>query len=656
MSSRKKIMSEKRWAVIVSALLYVLFTVICLAIAIKEERSYTAAGLALLFTIFLFSNISSYMLNRRFINSAYRKPILALEKALMWPKDEDKINLEGCIELDNLVMAINNKVFKNNHEAFEARITKNNPNALVVLDELDNILFSNLTFDTLFSFERDVNRTTRLNDAINKSAALPLCHNIIRIKLSNGNEHCFQEMRSEFKESDVTYTVCIFQNIDEIVSLKEKLDSRFKIDELTSLYTRFHFNELTEEVLGGSSIDDSNYLALIDINDFKILNDSAGHDVGDLILMELANIIRSHSDDEDLLGRISGDEFAILFKNKGIEAVESKLISLYKAIKSYRIEHFETEIGVSVSIGVSKAVGGARFIGMRGLLQQADLAVMTAKKNGFMFKLYDEKDTDIVFYREAPIWINRIKNAISHDNFEIFVQEISPFSEKKDLHLEVLLRMKNEKGGHFPPNKFFEVAEKFNLTKQIDEWVVINTFKKIVDGTFSTCKISINLSGDTIKDRNAVDKILHYAKFYNIDASKVLFEITETMAIDDLNQAISNINTMRIFGFSIALDDFGSGFSTFKYIQNIPADYIKIDGIFVKNACNNERDRAIVSNIVSIAHELNMACVAEFVENKDTMQLMRELEVDYIQGYYVHRPIPAEDWIDESKNRLEMLA
>lgn len=647
MPSQCEMRLNKKRAIAVTSLLFVLFVSGCLGILFYQDKGAEAFILIGLFLVYLLSHVSFAFFAKEYLDLAFNHPLESMEKELLKRTSGGIAAPERYNRHEALALAIN---ASRELTQLDMAITDNSPFPVALTDSNGLIRYANPTFDTEL-FEHKLCKGSSLKEKINELRVNAPRDEFIEVESEDGNKTYYRDFKKSVVKPDEVLTLHMYQCVDDVISLRKRLDGRFKTDELTSLNTRFYFNDLADDVIYRASDKESHFLALIDINDFKILNDSAGHDVGDLILMELANIIRSHTTDSDILGRISGDEFAILFRNKEIAEVEACLTKLHIAIKEYKIEHFDTQIGVSVSIGVAKAVGGNRFIGIRGTLQQADLAVITAKKNGFIFKVYDESDTDIVFYREAPIWINRIKSAISENNFEIFVQEISPFDKSKVLHLEVLLRMKDGCGGYYPPYKFFDVAEKFNLTKAIDEWVVENSFKNIAGGTMSNCRVSINLSGDTIKDSSAIEKILFYSSLYRIDASNVLFEITETMAIDDLNQALSNIETLRSAGFSIALDDFGSGFSTFKYIQSIPADYIKIDGIFVKNAYKCERDRAIVSNIVSIAHELNMACVAEFVEDERTLLLMKKLGVDYIQGYYVHKPLPASEW--EAENSLQ---
>lgn len=653
----------KNWIIntVIVALTIFFLEIISMGLVRKyfDAGSSSSVYMSISVTAYLSSMLIMFYLCRNYVYQAFKTPRHHL---MMIIKSKDNAKEIECPqafgELSGVVKEINgmtHRIYK--ESSFDQEVVNNIQSAIAITDMSSEILFTTNKFNQLFSTSCPVGMNLCKVISEKTEGANKLKDNkLIHISNADGSVSLYQMLVRLVNPNSSNHKIYEFQNVDEVVELKKKLSIRYAIDELTSLNTRFHFNDIADEVISNSLPSESHYLVLIDINDFKILNDSAGHDIGDVILMELASIVRTHSDEGDVTGRMSGDEFVILYKNKTQKEIEIKLSSLYKAIKEYKIEHFDTKIGVSVSIGVTKACNSKDFTGVRTLLQQADLAVMAAKKNGFMFKFYDHTDSDIMFYREAPIWINRIKNSISHNSFELFVQEIKPFDQDKDLHLEVLLRMKNDQGGYYPPNDFLNVAEKFNLTKQIDEWVVINAFKGVVNGLFNDCKVSINLSADTIKDINAVEKIIHYAKFFKVNASKIVFEITETMAIDDLNAAISNINSMKIAGFSIALDDFGSGFSTFKYIQNIPADYLKIDGIFVKNATKNDRDRAIVANIVNIAHELDMHCVAEFVEDNETVTLMNELGVDYIQGFFVHKPFPASQWKAYQESKLKNIA
>ncbi len=451
---------------------------------------------------------------------------------------------------------------------------------------------------------------------------------------------------SSIQEDGQTYKLTEMVDVTQRINLSKKLKEKSNIDELTSVLTRFSFTEYAENYKHSLASDQCCFLSIVDINDFKLINDSAGHHIGDIILMELSNIMRSLVPEEEVIGRLSGDEFVILFKSSSRDYVESVLSSIYNAIKDYRIEHCDTHLSIGISIGIS-ILGDEYTDTVQQCLQEADFAAMTAKKNSSTFKFYSTSDNEVMYYKEAPIWIDRIKSAIRYNNFSLFVQEINPTSNTLPRHLEVLLRMKDGKGGYFPPYKFFDVAERFELMRDIDEWVVSNTFKSISEGLISQ-KLSINLSGDSIKDRKLISKIITVGDYYSISTQDVIFEITVTMAIDDLDGAIENIIKLKEHGYSVSLDDFGSGFSTFKYIQCIPADYLKIDGIFIKNLTTSQRDKAIVSNIIQIAHELDMKCVAEFVENKETATLLNDMGVDYLQGYYLHKPEPMEDWTEKA--------
>lgn len=415
-------------------------------------------------------------------------------------------------------------------------------------------------------------------------------------------------------------------------------------DELTSVYSRYHFTEILESKI--EKPESNTTLALIDINNFKIINDSAGFEVGDVILMELSSIIRGIAAEDDTVGRLSGDEFVILFNNKEVSYVESKIQELYTLINSYKLSHYETKLGVSVSIGIVDIGLNTLVKSAASALQFADYAAMTAKKNGFMFQTYTESNDDIIFFKEAPIWIERIRSAIEYNHFELFAQEIRPVNPNNEIrHAELLIRMKDGKGGHYPPAMFFEVAEKFNLMLEIDEWVVIEAFKW--NGAHQDLSaLSINLSAESINNTLFVDKIISYAKQFNVNPQSIIFEVTETVAIDDFNKVLKNVTNLKTFGFKISLDDFGSGYSTLTYLQNIDADFLKIDGVFIENIQNSAKDQSIVASVVKMAHSLNMKCIAEFVSCYEAEILLKELGVDYVQGFGVHKPELGKNWLN----------
>jgi len=463
---------------------------------------------------------------------------------------------------------------------------------------------------------------------------------------SSGNSEEYHCYRDEIKYVARTEE---FGGDGKVVFIEKEMPSSASdsayYDELTSVYNRYRFTELVEDYLKQCSHLNDTYFALVDINSFKLINDSAGVEVGDLILMELASIIRESVSENDIIGRLSGDEFVVLFRGKNFYEIEGMLSTIYNRISTHKITHLETKLSVSVSIGLVEMDREKGIDSVTHALQYADYAAMTAKKNGFVFQKYDAEDNDIIFFKEAPLWINRIKSAIEHSHFELFVQEIKHIDNCDSVsHAEVLIRMKDGMGGYYSPFQFFGVAEKFNLMQDIDEWVISNVFQWIYesDDNFS---LAINMSADSVKSDLFISKIIQYAKHYRVDPERVVFEVTETMAIDDMDLALKNINTLKAYGFKIALDDFGSGFSTLKYLQSIEADILKIDGIFIRNIKKSDRDRAIVEHVVNIAHDLKMKCIAEFVEDEETVTILKDCGVDYVQGFGIHKPSPSSTWV-----------
>lgn len=258
-------------------------------------------------------------------------------------------------------------------------------------------------------------------------------------------------------------------------------------------------------------------------------------------------------------------------------------------------------------------------------------------------------NNDITFFHEAPIWVERIKSAIENNTFEIFIQEIQPINRSFSQKIaEVLIRMKDEKGGYYSPFEFFGFAEKFNLMADIDDWTISETFKMHRNSGQAT-QISLNLAAETISNILPIENIIKYSRQYRIKPETIIFEITETMSTHNIKAITKHINILKAFGFNIALVNFGSGFSTLQYLQNITVDYLKIDGIFVKNIKNSDNDKAIVEHIASIAHELNIKCIAEFVDDNDCVSILQECGVDYIQGFGIHRPEKCSVWINRYK-------
>jgi diguanylate cyclase (GGDEF)-like protein len=564
--------------------------------------------------------------------SKVNKPMLLIKRSLDFTSEVDsqyKSNISGVNSIFDLIEK--SRKDKSNSNFLKENVITEIDHPFLILDVDNKHLYSSLKLNKIINSQSKIS-----SDLDNLSTGECIEYKVLE-KVSY-----YEVNRSIISRLGIPYKLIELKDITCETNLSRKLKEKSHIDELTSVYTRFSFTEYAETYKSLLEEGDYSYLAIIDINDFKLINDSAGHHTGDVILMEVSNLIMSLVSSEEIIGRLSGDEFVILFKSTSKNYLETVLTSIYNEINDYRIDHCDTHLSISVSIGVS-VLDASPDNNVQQCLQEADFAAMTARKTTSLFKFYSTNDHEVMYYKEAPIWINRIKSAISFNDFSLFVQEINPINNDNPRHLEVLLRMKDGSGGYYPPYRFLGIAERFSLMKNVDEWVVSNTFKKVSEGLISQ-NLSINLSGDSIKDAKLIEKLIVLGKYYEIVTKKIIFEITETMVIDDLDGAIENIKKLKAEGYGISLDDFGSGFSTFKYIQCIPADYLKIDGIFIQNLTNNVRDKIIVSNIIQIAHELNMKCVAEFVEDKETAITLQDMGVDYLQGYYLHKPEEMSDW------------
>lgn len=413
-------------------------------------------------------------------------------------------------------------------------------------------------------------------------------------------------------------------------------------DTLTSLPNRRFF----ERSLNDASTMNSpnlNVLMYLDLDQFKVVNETCGHVAGDELLKQVTKTIQSAIKDAHLLARLGGDEFGILM----IDVTEKQALNLAEnirsAVDSLRFAWQGTNYSISISIGIVSLDLSKGSVAE--LMSSADIACYAAKERGRNgIQWYSEDNAEYHQRRNELLWVNKLKEALQNDKFELFFQPMeSLWSEDHNQHGEFLLRLHND-DGFVAPGEFIPAAEKFNLMPKIDRWVVKHAFnyvaargEKASDETYF-----INLSGQSLSDETFFDDVRALQKETKVLPNSICFEITETAAIDNLSDAVGFISEIREQGFRFALDDFGVGMSSFTYLKTIPLDYLKIDGSFVLNMLKAPIDMGIVSACNTIAHAVGLKTIAEFVETSDIQDALAKLGVDYGQGYGIARPAPLQ--------------
>ena len=424
--------------------------------------------------------------------------------------------------------------------------------------------------------------------------------------------------------------------------IAQQMNHQAKHDALTGLVNRREFVHRLENALAHSKRDGASYvLCYLDLDQFKIVNDTVGHAAGDALLKELAGILCSRLRTRDTLSRVGGDEFALLLENcqldSGIQIAESLLAVLADFI--FQWEDREFRVGASIGVvSISDQTETALQV-----LSQADLACYTAKDLGRnRVYTYNADDRELSRTENQMALVSKLQMALMNDQFVLYQQPIRSLKDDHIEHHEILLRLEESTDKMLSPRNFIPAAERYGLMKEIDRWVIEHSLSAYAHqyGNSSTARFSINLSGNSLNDESLLPWIMNLFKRLKVPPDRICFEITETAAIRNLNQAKQLINALRAEGCRFALDDFGSGLSSFAYIKYLPVDYLKIDGSFVADMVQDTTASAMVAAINEMGHVLGMQTVAEHVENTSTLEAMRNIRVDHVQGYAIGEPTP----------------
>ncbi len=439
--------------------------------------------------------------------------------------------------------------------------------------------------------------------------------------------------------------VIVFHDETQRRQLEKTIKHQAAHDPLTNLLNRDAFDiRLSDHVYDAKNNNKHHVLCYLDLDRFKLINDTAGHSAGDQCLIQVTSLIQSCIRSNDVLGRLGGDEFGLILKNctqKGAMKIAGNITRIISEMK-FNWDGCDYSLGVSIGINpLSKNSQDAA-----DALRKADLACYTAKDHGKgQVYTYEEEDSELIRRQEETYWATRISEAIENNRLQLYAQPIVALKNKKlqKRHVEILIRLLDENNNLISPNAFIPAAERYNLMHLIDRKVIFETFSfinKYSGKDENITHYSINLSGNTLDDKEIISYIENTAKKFKIDARLICFEITETAAIKNLRKAKTLIKTLKASGFKFALDDFGSGLSSFQYLKNFPVDYLKIDGSFVSDMVNNNIDHAMVAAINEVAHIMGIETIAEYVENDQIIKKLRDLNVDYGQGYGIEQPKP----------------
>lgn len=429
-------------------------------------------------------------------------------------------------------------------------------------------------------------------------------------------------------------------------------------DALTGLLNRRAFEQELELLCNGRANPQlENALLYLDLDQFKIVNDTCGHLAGDELLCKLTEIFSGQLRQTDLIARLGGDEFGVLLKNCSIVGATRVAEALRESADNFKFSWKGKIFSVGASIGAVPIKHNSGS--MATILSTADMACLEAKQTGRnRVRVADVDDKTIMQRRNEMDSVGQIKQALEEDRFCLYCQPVIPVgrSIKQPEHVEILVRMLGTDGKIIQPCSFIPTSERYGLMTGLDKWVIKHAVQCLQDWSYEAAplKLMINLSGQSVCDESFLHFVLETLSAEKVQPGSICFEITETAAMDNLEKAVSFINRLKASGCKFALDDFGSGLSSFTYLKKLPVDYLKIDGAFVKEIVTDPIDKAMVKSINEIGHVMGKQTIAEFVENDAILQNLEEIGVDYAQGYGIAAPRPIDEYIAETYQTVEL--
>jgi diguanylate cyclase (GGDEF)-like protein/PAS domain S-box-containing protein len=447
-------------------------------------------------------------------------------------------------------------------------------------------------------------------------------------------------------DGNVLGAVMVFRDVSHERKLAQQISWQAAHDALTGLINRRTFELAVGEALRNAKSDDHHHALLyMDLDRFKIVNDSCGHGAGDVLLQTLARLLQGHMRESDVLARLGGDELGVLLSFCPLPRALLLADEIRRTIKEFRFVWGEHVFELGISIGLVEINADSKSTSE--LMVAADQACYEAKEGGRnRVHVYRESDA-MLAHRQGEIrWVTRLNDALAHDHFRLFSQPIVPLNGAGAGHYEVLVRIANAQGGVTLPGAFIPAAERYDLMAPLDRWVVTHVCRHIAyqdahanghqDGQDGEAAdrpaFSVNLSGISLGDEGMLDHIMTEFDRNAIDPARMCFEITETAVISNLPRAQEFIGRLRALGCRFSLDDFGSGLSSFAYLRTLPVDYLKIDGVFIRGIVHNDINRALVKAINEVGHVMGIRTVAEYVEDDATLDVVRRLGIDYAQG------------------------
>ncbi len=471
---------------------------------------------------------------------------------------------------------------------------------------------------------------------------------------ADGHEYAIEHSAAPIRnrEGETIGSVLVFRDVTGAREMANRLSWQASHDALTGLCNRIAFEERLHHLVHYPQTPkghEVHTLLYIDLDQFKVVNDVAGHIAGDEVLKQVSGLMQQQVRESDMLARIGGDEFGVILTHCDIAHAQRVADGIHRALEGFKFPWDERQFRFGASIGALAFSPGKTSL--TELLRAADLACYAAKNAGRRrTHVYRIDDVQTQRHHAEMDWATRLSDAVDSDRLVLHGQLVQPLQESRrgeGLNFEVLVRMRDTDGTLVMPRAFLPAAERFDLMTLIDRWIIARAFRTVAECLREPSnrirRCALNLSGATLGDESLLPYVKGQLALYRLPPKVFCFEITETVAISNFPAALGLIRELRAMGCRFALDDFGSGLCSFSYLKNLPVDYLKIDGTFVRDLGHDAVNRALVSNINDVGHLLGKQTVAECAEDAETIAILGELGVDYAQGFGIAPPQPIEE-------------
>ena len=487
-----------------------------------------------------------------------------------------------------------------------------------------------------------------VHQALTSGAPVTLGRRALLLSRSTGGERSIElsasPVRNEAKE--VVGAALVLHDVTELRGLARQMSYQATHDALTGLVNRREFERRLEEAIdSGHRGDGQHVLCYLDLDRFKLVNDTSGHLAGDSMLREVAKLLRDAVRDSDTVARLGGDEFGMLLIGCPLEKARQIADDVCRSVGDYRFVWKDRIFNIGVSVGlveISRESGT-----LEELMAAADTACYVAKKQGSgRVAVYSARDEALARHSGEIQWLQRLQGALKENRFQLYHQIIVPaHGGDGGPAMEVLIRLRDENGQELPPAEFMRAAERYRLMGLVDRWVVQTTFAALGRGALAVQpdrSVAINISGQTLGDVQFLEFVVECLDSTGVSPAQICFEITESAVVANLDHARRFIGVLHGMGCQFALDDFGSGVGSFSNLKNLPLDYLKIDGSFIRNLARDTVNQAMVTAMIKLARTLNFKVIAEQVEDSAALEAARRMGVDYLQGYAIGRPQPLQ--------------